>query len=371
MHDAGRGAAASAVRAPGPETRKAYLDYIHRFRGFSILCIVLYHAGRTYMLRGLVPPAAPDYAGLVVLDVVFHGATIFFTLISGVLYARLFAPLPYRTFLRQRVGRLVPPYVFVSVVLTGGGWIADRLRSGTWRPPGDMARELAVNLATGEAWYTLWYVPLILAFYVLSPLLLDLVRRAGNLVLVTLVALPLVFSRTGTELSVPIFFYFLGPYVLGLWIGADLEGQIGRVRDARTWLLACTGIATVALVVVHLDGIDHLGPVSIREALFYVQKVSAGCLVLQAFHADRAPNRFAAALLDRAGATAFGLYFLHAPIERGFVALLRMGLRPEPGALSDPLAIALVFGLSLVACWAVIGVSRRLLGGFSRYLIGA
>ena len=64
-------------------------------RGLAILAIVLLHSANAMLNRGLAKPLSPaaQHVGIAT-DILFHNSTIYFALISGILYAHLFAGRP-------------------------------------------------------------------------------------------------------------------------------------------------------------------------------------------------------------------------------------------------------------------------------------
>ena len=65
-------------------------------RGLAILAIVLLHSANAMLNRGLAKPLSPaaQHVG-VATDILFHNSTIYFALISGILYGHLFAARPH------------------------------------------------------------------------------------------------------------------------------------------------------------------------------------------------------------------------------------------------------------------------------------
>jgi len=62
-----------------------HLGYVDLFRGFSIVQVVLIHAGNALLLRGLPAWHGDAAAVQALLHVVAHDATVYFAIISGLL----------------------------------------------------------------------------------------------------------------------------------------------------------------------------------------------------------------------------------------------------------------------------------------------
>jgi peptidoglycan/LPS O-acetylase OafA/YrhL len=108
------------------------------------------------------------------------------------------------------------------------------------------------------------------------------------------------------------------------------------------------------------------GFTSLHQSVVYSQKMLAALLILYTLHAHEAklPK-----LLMTLGTYAFSLYFLHFT----FIWLLSeafMKRFPEPDMLGLTLAGLAIYVLCIVASLLLSMLIRKLLGRYSRYLIG-
>src|SRR3546814_20448279 len=78
--------------AAGAVTHVKYLDH---GRALAILQIVLLHAGHAFLLRGFESPLPESNPVFAAVDVLLRNATIYFSMISGIIYARIFCSRPY------------------------------------------------------------------------------------------------------------------------------------------------------------------------------------------------------------------------------------------------------------------------------------
>lgn len=89
-----------------------HLEYLHRFRGIAVLAIMGAHA---WSVLGFLSGAETQLLHYIwlsaITETLFHGSTLFFALISGILYARVLRGRSwdrfYRVFpasVRDRVG---------------------------------------------------------------------------------------------------------------------------------------------------------------------------------------------------------------------------------------------------------------------------
>lgn len=366
--DGGLGAV-QAFSVPPSVRLTGRLDALDQFRALAILMIVLLHSGRTYFIRGGHPLQGEGNAIFAWNDTLFHDATVYFTMISGIIYARTLWRQAWWKFLLGRVRNVLLPYIVVSVALTLIVAWAGRAHDSARTLPG----QLLHNLLTGEAIYVLWYIPVILFLYLVSPLLLWIVRNARLRWLTLVLALmPLVFSREGTDLTLPTLLFFTGAYVVALVIGSDLDRWIDWAAGRQRLLWGISLAATIAIFLMYRHDILNLGITDLRETMFYVLRIASGIAIVALLARVRpiaSPGLKWA--MSWVANMAFGLYFLHAAVIRVILKTLRVILGDD-GLIAHPLlAITAIFVLSLGICFLLVVTVRVVAGRYSRLLIGA
>src|SRR3546814_17511484 len=135
--------------------------------------------------------------------------------------------------MKARLVKSGVPYLGITAIFTTLLWL--RSSSGEAGNTIELARLIAYNAATGDAWNTLWYIPVILILYAVSPLLFNIVSMPRwRWLMELLIVLPLAVSRTGTELTPAITIYFMGESVFGLSLGRALDHRLDPMeRSAR------------------------------------------------------------------------------------------------------------------------------------------
>ena len=304
-----------------------------------------------------------------VTESLFHDSTIYFALISGLLFCLVLQSRGWSAFYSNRLTNVISPYVVMTLLFTLYG-LDENGRLSAFRGNGtDYLAAVSENLWTGGAFYHLWYIPILAILYLATPLLAWLLARAGTRWLVWLVMLaPLVASRTYPEFSWTTPVYFLGAYAVGMYVGMRYERSLETLR--RYWMqLSITAlITTAALVAAYLLEYDTFGSLSGRETLFYVQKLSLAAVVIVWFHAheQRLPR-----WLDTLATFAFSIYFLHAIVLillEEWQARLVLG----PIAARWMAVTGLVFLVISIAIAVIVSaLMRRVLGKRSRMLVGA
>lgn len=350
--------------------KKELIGYLHAFRGVAILSIVGAHAWSVLLfvsgLQARDPGAALWLSATT--EALFHGTTLFFALVSGLLYTRVLRGMPWKQFFLAKLTNVVLPYFVVSTALTMLYWSEVVAEAASEKKQVDFLSVLAENLVTGRASLQLWYIPVLLALFLLTPLLERLLTLRNGVCLLLLAVLPLVVSRTVFPdlLSLNTLVYFLGAYALGMLLGERLDRVIPFVTVHRTALLVVFAISlAVNFLLFHWEYAPS-GFFSAQQLLVYVNKISAALLLLQWLHAlgERTPK-----VLYTLGTYSFGLYFVHMmPVW----ALDQLLIAHMPTLSAGHVAVgglavyALAVLTSLLFCMGL----KRVFGSRSRALIG-
>lgn len=358
-----------------------YLHNVHAFRAFAILNIVAIHAAAIaqFVPAGGNIDTSSYYPA--VTETLFHDGTLYFALISGLLYSAVLKPRGLQAFFRGKLLNVVAPYVFFTLVfswtmvqLDGSGVL--NLREGG----GAYLDALPSNLLLGEAQFPFWYIPILLMLFVATPVVASCIDRGGrwNLMTWLLMFAPLIISRSawtdgGHQVSVQTFVFFLGAYVTGLYLGHPRDGGLNRHLDvlARYWklLLAAVVVTSIALLMLYRNDVGRVGFYSVHQTLFYIQKISVSVLVLIAFRALAVERlRWLSPIAD----AAFSIYFLHAFFIL-LIADLAFEFVVEPSYLPASIYLMTIvyFVASLALCAVTILLFRKIFGRRSRWLIGS
>lgn len=163
----------------------------------------------------------------------------------------------YLSYCRRRLGRVLPAYWLVvglySLWLRGQRRIS--LRVAAW------------SLSTLHYWFHVpgsfnWYVPAVLAFYLLAPAWAGLLRRSGHPERMTLLAFPVSYGLY--RLSIPLglnymedFLYRIPTFAMGLLAGRYLtSGQRLTARHMAAW--ACGALCGAVVGILRLRGVLYI-----------------------------------------------------------------------------------------------------------------
>lgn len=359
----------------GATTGRGFIAHLHAFRGFAILNIVAVHTTNTAVLLVRQPRVEPTADTLLSLlnQTLFHDATIYFALVSGLLYATILRSRGWVPFFRGKLFNVIMPYAVMTALLSlwqwpdepGDPFYGEAFQGGA----GDFLGTTLSNLLTGSAMFHMWYMPVIALLFLTTPFIASAMKsRWTSWMVVVLALLPLAVSRIGFQLNWQSVVYFLGAYAAGIWVGSDYDRWLDRL-ERHLALLVLVAMVTTGLVAWLLySKIEFVGPVSAPESVFYIQKlaISAVALVLFSRHHGRWPR-----WLDMVATLSFAIYFLHAPIDffLAYIPNTLLGGHPSP-AMTIGLCVA-QFVAVMVASVAIAALVRKIAGRRSRMLIGA
>jgi fucose 4-O-acetylase-like acetyltransferase len=114
--------------------KAGYLGYVHSFRGFAILNVVAVHA---LALAVIIPRnwAADPTAPLSVLsETLFHDSTVYFALISGLLFSSILRARGYRNFYQSKARYVLIPYIVCTIVFSLMRWDETGAGVMAWPP---------------------------------------------------------------------------------------------------------------------------------------------------------------------------------------------------------------------------------------------
>jgi peptidoglycan/LPS O-acetylase OafA/YrhL len=295
----------SASETAAPQGRIVAYDAL---RLFAILTVVAIHTLMPY--RDVLPPSAP----IRVFDDVLHYAVPLFVFISGALvWAR---PWPrergsYPRFLRRRFAAIGLPYL---------AWAALYAALYVARA-NDTARALSQVpglVASGHVWYHLYFVPMLLTFYLLTPLAAGALRRSPEFVVLGAYALRIVLGPSITHALSDVH-PLLGQYgihvlshlphmALGAWFALRLDRIWPAMR--RLWPLRFAG-GLALLTYLAAAGVPPILPLGLHRLLFpgamalTVLGLALGALQLEPRYASEAQT------VTHLGSLSFGVYFTH------------------------------------------------------------
>lgn len=351
---------------------RTFHRHLHLYRALAIILIVAAHSWALPIFY-----YTPDFSlapRLVLLssvtETLFHDGTIIFALISGLLFSLVLKARGWKRFYGSKMNYVLLPYIVMTFVYTLIHWKITWVGFFEIKPDNLQGYLLAAlhNIPRGLGGFHLWYIPVLLVLYVVTPIINHIVSRQYYLLMGVIILALLFASRVWPQFSWLTVLYFLGPYTIGVIIGAHYKKSLQFIRQHSMCLLMVLSITSVFSVFFYEIEFEYLGFVSIRESIFYLQKLAmAGLLLVAIYYMEKNLP----AWLDKIGNYSFPLYFIHPAL-----AILAVKFLKEQGLLSDNpwYVIALGSALLLYVISASMLISlliKKLTGKYSRMLIGA
>ncbi len=349
-----------------------FLGYLHSFRGFAIINIVLIHA----VVAALVAIDEMDFSNLIALtnEVLFHDSTLYFTIISGLLFSAILRSRGYKAFYKSKAMNVLAPYAFITLLVALGkaSQSPDLEQSGYFAV---LLNTFGMDMLYGKAIGLYWYLPVLFFLFIITPLVDYLInlRKIGIVLMLLMALAPLLVSRVqmAFEYILPIesFIYFLGAYALGIWLGTDLDKYMTWIKSKMILFLVIAAISTVVLFYLFIKDINMVGFVSLQETFFYIQKMALAGIVLVWMKDNlNTPPRW----LDRFAKDSFGIYFIHGYLAFGGIPLFMWilgfdAISPFNTLIGSLILFAFSVGMSMGLIW----LFRKMMGKRSRMLVGS
>jgi peptidoglycan/LPS O-acetylase OafA/YrhL len=355
-------------------------------RGLAITGVVAIHTSGHFARAGAFSTLVVSN---LIVDAFTHYAVPLFVLLSGMALALRYpsiGPSPeLRAFYQRRLTRVIPPYVVFSLLYLALFAFEHEPSPASW---------VAFALLTGNAYYHLWFVALLIQLYVLFPAFLRLLSESigrghatGVLLAALLVQLlwnvlaplmqeqlprrPLIETLFSERVFLSHVFYFL----LGLYAGRNL-GRFDRwLRLPSLPVLALPSAALTAVVsAVWATAVRDYGslgaapagrliPAAAVEPFLHIATVALLWRLTARLAGGWSP--LLGAVLAQLGALAFPIYLIHVFVQ-WLLARLLAGVEILPSGW--PFYPILFFGTLLFSTAAAWGAG---LLPFSEYLTGA
>jgi surface polysaccharide O-acyltransferase-like enzyme len=217
------------------ETRIREADFI---KGVAMLGVILIHVTATIMEK---VPANEGGIFLAINQICRFSVPVFFMLSGLFLFYRYYgSEFSLAQFLRKRARFIIVPYLIWSLIYMTYSWFFHQ-------PVPHTPKDFAVKLLTGQAYYHLYFVCVMVQFYLILPVLFWGFRRFGGL---TMVALSLMlYAITVTVMpvwsayrdnAISLFPNWLFYFCLGGWMGQRvdrLRQMIDRLPKAGVSLI--------------------------------------------------------------------------------------------------------------------------------------
>ena len=335
--------------------KKNFRYSLENFRGVSIIFVMLSH---------MLSMQNMGEIGSIFYYIV-GDATAWFVFISGYLFYYLETnKFDYLNYLSKKFKFVVLPYLILSVpAILFWIYLSQNVLYGL-TPSAFFVWSLIVG---GIAVGPMWFIPMILIFFILSPIF-NLASKNKSIYLIFLLSIIFsIFSSRPINNTNPMlsFFHFLGFYIFGIVVAKNSE-LIDKFGSYKIIILIILGFSVFFLLGFFIRGTSN-GSSGFFSGLGELNYVLIGKLVLliAIFLLFERFFERKNVVLGYFAKISFGLFFIH-----GFMGMIFQKLSqkisfsyPMTNFLCEVLAI--IFGSVFI-----VFLVKKILGKWSRYVIG-
>lgn len=352
------------------DNKIAFQHNIQTFRAFAILNITAIHCwAACYYSAGSQSSAGHNLRSLI--ESIFHNSTIYFALISGILYSLVLKKQSITQFYHKKFITIFIPYLFftgIYTVLAGRVFIGEHIEPTSIQ---DMLEAIPSNLLNGSSWGHLWYPPILLVLFILTPLIYKSLKHPTFKYTLLITALaPLAVSRVWPDFSLNNVCFFGGVYSLGLYIGLHYQKALALFNRFSLTLLLSAILLFLPIGYLYQYSPAINLPFNPIESLSYLQKIFFGCFLIERLHRIQGPTN---KTLDFIATHAYGIYLVHPAISI-FGAIGLQIISPSIFERASFIALALyglaLFIATLLLSAALIMATKIILGKYSKFIYG-
>jgi peptidoglycan/LPS O-acetylase OafA/YrhL len=166
--------------------------------------------------------------------------------------------------------------------------------------------------------------------------------------------------------------YFIAPYMVGIYIGQNLEQVHRWITERQVLLFSIFIIFSIAYFFMMMNDIKEVKwgflTINSQETITYILRMCAALLMLELLrqYVSKVPT-----WLDYLAKYAFAIYFIHVMFIMLLIKLLEV-IDYKPVSAGETFTLGLVtYVVSILGSVLVSMLIKRLTGRYSRQLIGA
>lgn len=289
-------------------------------RGLAIIGVILIHISSP--ISNNIGDIFSAEAISIGLDQISRFAVPVFLFLSGFgLTVSNKAEQKYLTFLRLRISKIITLYLIWSMVYF-------LLLKQTLNP-----LLFVKDFLTGGAFYHLYYVPLIVLFYILYPLLLKIGRSNVGLMLVLMIS---ILSQIGDLFvnasylnSTLNFLNWIFYFVLGIWMANNFSDKLKKISSKKSLIVVAFAMVVIGIYAETYFTINELGKALATTTMRPSIIVYSVLFILVVFSfkwENKLVNKTLIMLSDKS----YGIYLSHALVLSAYATLYtKLGLNLE------------------------------------------
>jgi peptidoglycan/LPS O-acetylase OafA/YrhL len=333
--------------------KRAFIQYIHNFRGIAIIYVVAAH---------ILVAWEPDSMTKKWFEVIWQNSTILFLFIAGYLFQHLSDKFEYKDYLIKKFQNVILPYFILSAPVIfyrlyfndiPGFAIDDNPTFASWTD----TEKLIYYIRTGAHLQPLWFIPMITLYYIISPILLYIDRNPRwYWVLVPLFAISYIIPRSVLSDTLNMGIHFISVYLFGMFLSKYKDEYL---ELAKKYWIPLTILAFSTLIATYFAN-DFW-----YDRLDFTHKVIFCCFYIYwLWRLEKYIPNFIGVLATYS----FGIFFVHyfwVLFVRGIA--LKLWGQEVPGNLVYWTISFLVVLIGSVAC---LKVAQLVLKRNSKYVVG-
>jgi surface polysaccharide O-acyltransferase-like enzyme len=210
------------------------MQFINNFRGIAILLVVFMHSIYT-ISKG-------DSFSLLLLHHLLFNSTVLFVVVAGYLFSFQIKTFNYKNFLMSKVSTVVIPYIVISIPIVSL-YILGLKSTHIWIDMDWFVEQNPVFqyiylMLTGSHLGPLWFVPMVIVFYFLSPFIVLLKNNNMLIIAFFICLIPAIYlgRPEHNENSLLASVYFFPPYLLGL-IASQKKNLYEKFKNISVFIL--------------------------------------------------------------------------------------------------------------------------------------
>ncbi len=337
---------------------KQFLWSFHYFRAFAILSVVASHV---WVLPNLNSKLGNTQR--LIKELFFHDSTIYFVFISGFLIMHLKEKITTSSYYISKVKNILIPYTLICIFLL---FVNGVLGEKTEVIDMQFVKDGIYKIISGNVFSHLWYIPFITLIFIVTPFLVKLPESVFVKITPILLLLPLLGTRSGTEINLGQYLYFFPIYLFGMFVRVKLDVLHEILKNNNKSVLFLV-IGSFALLFVLLKNHELTQPYqNYHEGSFYLNRL---LIILFFIGQYQAINHNGFTLFSKIADYSFALYFIH-PVVAKVLSPIYLSFLENTKQVYWFL-ISIIFTLIVIAlCMVVIRLTKYFFGKKSKLLIG-
>jgi surface polysaccharide O-acyltransferase-like enzyme len=336
-----------------PTTQPPQLTWINTLRVIAMFMVVILHTTSPMLMAyGHIPNSTWLIADF--YNAISRFGVPVFVMITGALL--LHRDYELGSFLKKRLGRIIPPFLFWSLVYVVYAWYNEDITftNDIW-----VNTKIVLHMLKYGSAYHLWYVYMLIGLYFLIPILSKFVRNATeNEVLYFLLlwfGVMMISQPYLKRFNPQVDLHYFGGYAGYLVLGHYLAFKEFPARFNRNWFL----VLFIAVLIVIVAGTyftcqyyKGLSTILYEPISPNIVLLSASVFMLARLSKHRLSPKTSKAVDFVSGYT-FGIYLSHALILMLLDDLLNINYKLTNPIISIPLTALICFILALMLVYII------------------